>query len=101
MINSPSHAKRSATGNPEPISKSPRQGSSTLPTIDGEDSDEEAKLDREMTIEGAKLPPHSSPNDDAMLIEEADEIPTEMEVLPQQPNTNPPPPPVGGGHHHP
>ena len=93
MLNSPSHAKRAAADNLEPVSKSPRQNSSTLPLVE-EESDEDTRLDREMTIEEAKLGPHTSPNDDILMLDDPIELRSAMEEVHQRPNENPPPPPT-------
>lgn len=69
------------TDSPEPILKSPRRSSFTLPLI-GEEADEEARLEREMTIEGAKLGAHTFLNKDAMMLAEPVALPTNRDGSP-------------------
>ncbi|KAL3920204.1 MAG: hypothetical protein SGPRY_005340, partial [Prymnesium sp.] len=78
------------------VSKFPRQGSSALPPV-GEELDEDAQLEREMTIEGAKLGPHTSPHEeDDMLVDESETRPIAMEIMPPQVVANQAPAPHGG-----
>lgn len=83
MLSSPSHAERAAAGNLEPASLqiSTIELFSTLPPI-GEEIDEETQLEQEMTIERAKLGPHTSQSEDAILVEESEAPPAAMEFTP-------------------
>ena len=62
----------------------------------GEDLDEDERIEREMTIEGAKLGPHTSPSEDAMLIEDSELSLLDMETAPPQVEANQAPAPGEG-----